>query len=163
MVIKYNREIEFFSDGDRDYELWNMLSHARYAAFRTRENELRRYGLTPEHAHILFVAQALGDKATLAEISRRLIRAPHTISAIVDRMERKKMVKKVKDPDRRNLVKVVLTEKGLKAYELTASRKTIHQIMGVLSENDRDDLHRCLDKIMDKAAEILGLERDDFE
>ncbi len=60
------------------------------------------------------------------------------------------------------MVRVVLTERGLKAYELTAKRIPIHNIMGVLNEEDREDLHRCLEKIVNKATEVMGIERDDF-
>lgn len=45
MPIEFNPDVEFFTDGDKDYELWNLLTQTRYIIFRVRENELRKYGL----------------------------------------------------------------------------------------------------------------------
>jgi DNA-binding MarR family transcriptional regulator len=162
MKFEYKQEMGFFSDGDMDYELWNLFTIGRYATFRVREKELRRYGLTPEHAQILFVARALGEKATINAIARYILRAPHSVSAIIERMQRKRLVKKIRDPDRKKMVTIVLTERGLKAYELTSQRKPIHEIMAVLDENDRRDLRRCLEKILYKSSEVLGREIDDL-
>ena len=80
----------------------------------------------------MFVVQALGNKATPAALSRHIIRQPHTVSALVDRMARRGLVKKVKDLDRKNLVRVVMTEKGKKTYELSTKRGPIHRIMSYL-------------------------------
>jgi len=48
-------------------------------------------------------------------------------------MARRGLVKKVKDLDRKNLVRVVMTEKGKKTYELSTKRGPIHRIMSTLN------------------------------
>lgn len=158
--MKYDDAAKYFSYSDEDQDMWLLLTRARYAVFRAREKELQRYGISPEQAGLLFVVQALGSKSTPAAISRAIMRQPHTVSALVDRMSRKSLVRKVKDLDRRNLVRVALTEKGLKAYEQSTKRGPIHRIMNVLTPEERKNLRIYLEKLMDKARKEIGLDRD---
>ncbi len=158
--MKYDEAAKYFSYSDEDQDMWLLLTRARYSVFRAREKELQRYGISPEQAGLLFVVQALGGKATPAAISRAIMRQPHTVSALVDRMSKKGLVKKVKDLDRKNLVRVALTEKGLKAYDETIKRGPIHRIMSVLTPKERADFKIYLEKIMDKARKEIGLDRD---
>ena len=158
--MKYDKEVKYFSYSDEDQDLWLLLTRTRYAIFRAREKELMRYGISPEQAGLLFVVQALGSKSTPAAIARVIFRQPHTVSALVDRMARKGLVKKLKDLDRKNLVRVSMTEKGRKAYEQSSKRGPIHRIIAVLTPQERNDLKLYLQKLMRKAREELGLDRD---
>jgi len=97
---------------DQDYELWWLILHMRRAMHKARARELLQYGITPEESAVLLVIQAIGWRATPSEISRRLLREPHSISGLLRRMEGKGLVKRVKDLDRRNLIRVTITKKG---------------------------------------------------
>jgi len=160
MVIEYKSEITYFSDGDRDYDLWNLFTSARYATFRAREKELQRYGLTPGHAQILFVVQALKENARVTEISRYVLRQPHSVSTMVNRMIKLGLVKKVSGAAHKRII--ILTVKGLEAYELTAKRGPVHRIMQSLTEEQRLQFQNALDIILGKARQELGLDHDDL-
>jgi len=159
-MLTYSKNDHFVSDGDSDHELYIQFSRARYLTFRAREKELQRYQLTPEQAQVLTVVHAMNGKATPAELSRILLRQPHSVSALINRMQSKGLVKKVKDLERRNMIRVLLTPKGKQAYELTCKRGPIHRILGSLAEEERERFQQCLDKIMEKARDELGLDRD---
>ena len=158
--MEYNESTRFYSTDDEDQDLWLLLTHTRYAIFRSREKELQRYGVSPEQVGLLFVVQALGNKATPAALSRHIIRQPHTVSALVDRMARRGLVKKVKDLDRKNLVRVVMTEKGHKTYELSTKRGPIHRILNTLTEEEKKVLKDILERLLTKARKEIGLDRD---
>ncbi len=160
--MEYNEASKFFTAEDEDQDLWLLLTHARYAVFRAREKELQRYGISPEQASLLFVVQAMGNKATPAALSRYLLRQPHTVSALVDRMARRGLLKKVKDLDRKNLVRVVITEKGQKAYELSTKRGPIHRIMNTLNQEEKKDFRDYLERIFSKARKEIGMDRDEL-
>jgi DNA-binding MarR family transcriptional regulator len=160
--IETGDKIKLFSDGDEFQDLYLLFARARYLTFRSRERELQRYGLTPEQSQVLFVTQSLKNRATPAAISRLLLRQPHTVSAIVDRMAKKGLIKKSKDLERKNMVRVSLTEKGKDAYELTTKRGPIHRILGSLSKDERQEFHDYLERIMSKAREELGMDRDEL-
>lgn len=158
----YTDRMKILSEGDDFQELYLVFAQARYLTFRAREKELQRYNLTPEQAQVLSLAKTLGEKATPAEISRMLLRQPHTVSAMVNRMKTNGLIRKVKDLDRKNLIRVVLTEKGNEAYKLTTKRGPIRRILGALNEEERKEFHQYLDRIMEKAREELGMDRDDL-
>jgi DNA-binding MarR family transcriptional regulator len=164
MVInmEYDESVKFYSADDADQDLWLLLTHARYAIFRAREKELQRYGVSPEQVGLLFVVQALGNKATPAVLSRHIIRQPHTVSALVDRMARRGLVKKVKDLDRKNLVRVVMTEKGQKTYDISTKRGPIHRILNTLSEDEKKVFKDMLERLLAKARKEIGLDRDEL-
>jgi MarR family transcriptional regulator, organic hydroperoxide resistance regulator len=160
--MEYDESSKYYSYGDEDQDLWLLFTHTRYAIFRAREKELQRYGASPEQVGLLFVVQALGNKATPAALARHIVRQPHTVSALVDRMAKRGLVKKVKDLDRKNLVRVVMTEKGKKAYDLSAKRGPIHRIFSGLDEKEKKTLRATLQKLNARARKEIGLDRDDL-
>jgi MarR family transcriptional regulator, organic hydroperoxide resistance regulator len=160
--MEYDESAKFYSTDDQDQDLWFLLTHTRYAIFRAREKELQRYGVSPEQVSLLFVVQALGNKATPATLSRHLIRQPHTVSALVDRMARRGLVKKVKDLDRKNLVRVVMTDKGQKTYDISTKRGPIHRIINTLSEDEKKVFRDMLERLLIKARKEIGLDRDEL-
>jgi DNA-binding MarR family transcriptional regulator len=160
--MEYEESTKFFKAEDEDQDLWLLLTHARYAVFRAREKELQRYGVSPEQVGLLFVVQALGNKATPAALSRYILRQPHTVSALVDRMARRGLVKKVKDLDRKNLVRVVMTEKGQRTFDLSTKRGPIHRIMNTLTQEERRNFKAYLEKILAKARKEIGMDRDEL-
>jgi len=160
--MEYDQNTKFYSYSDADHDLWVLLAHTRYAIYRSREKELQRYGVSPEQVGVLFIVQALGNKATPSEISRFILRQPHTVSALIERMAEKGFVKKVHDLDKRNLVRVSLTEKGQKVYDYSTKRGPIHRIMGVLSEEEKSQLQGLLEKLHGQARKEIGLDQDEY-
>lgn len=146
-------------DPDQVYDLWWLILHMRRGMYKARAKELSQYGITPEEAAVLFIVQAIGHKATPGEISRWLLREPHSTSSLLSRMEKKGLVRKVKDLDRKNLVRIVLTERGHQAYHLSRKRESIQRIMSSISEEDCEQLRACLVRLRDKALEELEIAR----
>jgi DNA-binding MarR family transcriptional regulator len=148
------------TDEDRDYDLYLLFSKAQYLTWRAREKELQRYRITPEQAQLYFAIKAMNDEPTVADLSRVALRKPHSISALVTRMEKKGLIDKTKDPKKNNQVRVALTEKGEKAYEKTEKRGPIHRIMSSLDDAERESFMDCLEKILKKARTELGMDSD---
>lgn len=142
---------------DKDYNLWWLILQMRRFTYRVREKELFGYGTTPEEVGLLFVVNALGHKATPAEISRWLMRQPQSTSGLLTRMERKGLVRRVKDLGRKDLVRIAITTKGEQLHRLASKRESIHRIMTALSENERRQLESCLVKLRDKALKELEI------
>jgi len=160
--MNYDDSTRYYSYSDADHDLWMLLTHTRYAIYRAREKELQRYGVSPEQVGVLFIVQALGNRATPSEIARLIIRQPHTVSALIERMAEKGLVKKMHDLDRKNLVRVSLTEKGQKVYDISTKRGPIHRIMGSLSATERSNFQKTLEKLQAQARKEIGLDREEF-
>lgn len=143
---------------DKDYELWVLLTQAREAMYKARQHELRRYNLSPRQSAVLFIIRAIGDKVTPAEISRWLLRESHSVSEIISRMEKQGLLKKARDLDRKNLVRIELTEKGSEAYNQAIKRESIHKIMPALSDEERRQFSSTLKTIRDRALKESGKE-----
>ena len=145
--------------GDKNFTLWVLLRQAKDMVFKAAEKELSRYGISPEEAGVLSIVQALGNKAIPAEISRWLLREPHSVSGILSRMEKKGLVRKTRDLDRKNLVRVTLTEKGQQAYYQSTKIESIGKIMSCLSEEKCQQIIPCLKELRDRALKQLGIDQ----
>ena len=143
---------------DKDFTVWVLLLQAKDMVLKATEKELSQYGISPEEASVLSIVQFLDSKATPTEISRWLLRKPHTVSGILSRMEKKGLVRKTRDLDRKNLVRVTLTEKGRQAYYQSSKIESIRQIMSSLSEEEHQKLISCLKTLRDRALKELGVD-----
>ncbi len=138
---------------DSDRDLWFVLRQACHAMGQVREDEVERAGVTSSQAAVLYMAKLFRKPPTPSLMSRWLFRKPHTVSAILDRMEKQGLIKKVKDLQRRNVVRVELTEKGDEAYQQTSDIKSIRNILSCLSPEERDTLRALVETLRDKAIE----------
>ena len=144
---------------DEDFGLWLHLVRTKDVIHHARREELWQGGISSSaEAGILFLVRDLGDRATPAEISRHLFKRSHGISMLISRMEKKGLVKKVKDLERKNLVRVEMTERGQKAHQYAAQLESIHNIMSVLSKQERRQLDMSLNKLCKKAAGMTGID-----
>jgi len=145
-----------------NHELAVLLAQAREAMLKARRKELIRYNISPRQSAVLFYIRAIGDKATPAEISRGLFRESNSISEILGRMEKQGLLRKVKDLSRKNMVRVELTEKGREACNRSEKRASIDKIFSTLSNEERQQLRFYLERLRDKALQLIRKKRPLF-
>ena len=85
---------------------------------------------------------------SMRELSQNAFLPPSNISAIMDRLSKKGITKRRRDPKDRRIVKVHLTDKGKKMlYGFMKKRgKELENSLGNLSEKDRQELFNSLEK-----------------
>ncbi len=142
---------------DENEKAWVLLFRTFRAMERAREIELERFGLSTVEAAVLHALETTNEPVTPAKLSRWLYREPHTMSGLLNRMESKGLVKKSKDLDKRNLVRVTLTKKGEQAFQQQWDARIVPRITSFLSKKELDNLKESLNKLEGKA---LGLIRD---
>lgn len=145
-----------------EYNLWILLNHTRHAIYRARELELSQYDITVEQARMLVVVDVLKEKALPTEIARHLFRESHTISSLIDRMENKELVVRVKDPFNKKIVKVRLTPKGQKVLSQVKNMSSLHTIMSGLSPRKQQQLKSCLEILMHRTMHYLDRDLTDI-
>ena len=143
--------------GNPNYRLWVLLRQVGLLMTELRREDLLKYDMSPAQAATLRSVAHLGPIATPAEISRWLMRKPHTITHLLNRMEKCGQIKKVKDMERRNQVRIALTEKGLQDYDAVKEAEYTHSLLDILDENEKETLATCLNKMRTKLLEELNL------
>ena len=139
-----------------DYTVWTLLQQTAYAMERAWEEELREYGLnSAAEARVLLMVAEAQDPITPAKLSRGLLREPHTISGLLNRMETRGLITKEKNLERANLVRVTLTPEGNAAYAKVKELKTISKILSRLPENTRASLVLDLGILVGQAKKAL--------
>src|SRR5512136_1761716 len=92
--------------------LWGRLFLATTLVERAREVELSRVNMSLIQAMVLYALKISPEPLTPAKLAKMLCREPHSMSALVDRMEKQGLVEKKHDLSPKNLVRVVVTAKA---------------------------------------------------
>ena len=74
-------------------------------------------------------------------------------------MEKQGLVEKSSDLERKNLVRVMLTEKGKQAHLDAMKRESVEWIMSCLSKHELQQLGLLLEKLWVKSLEYVGTKR----
>lgn len=136
---------------DRTGPLMGMLNRALR---RNYDRQLKDFGLTPCQFEVLIIL-CEEDGILLSELGRRVSRDGPTITGVIDRMEKKVLVKRKRDSHDRRVVKVILTPKGKGMEEqLSLTKKQIlEKITKNLSARELTLLDTVLVKMMKNVEE----------
>jgi DNA-binding MarR family transcriptional regulator len=125
---------------------------------RARDLELARIGLNVPQAQVLYClneAKVRNKPMTPMMLSRVLHKQPHTISALVHRMETHGLVSTKKDMKRKNWVRVSLTKDGEKALKRWANATEVPDIVSCLSKKETEAMYSGARKLHAKSLELL--------
>lgn len=147
---------------DKDYGLWVLLNQARDSVHKAREKELAQYGISSSQAAVMFISKMIDSEVTPSEISRWLLKEPHTVSAIISRMERQGLVKKVKGKGKNNSVNISLTKMGEEAYINSEKIQSIKDIISKLNADEIERLSSLLARLRDIAIDYTSRFRVPF-
>jgi DNA-binding MarR family transcriptional regulator len=136
-------------------ELWALLDQATTAMSRVADNELSQAGITMIQGAVLYYVKNAKEPVIPAHISRWLFREPHTVSQLLMRMEKQGLVKRTKNLDRKNQLRITLTEKGEQAYQKQIEMRVISKILSMLSPEECEKLGKYLKKLRDEAVKEL--------
>lgn len=136
---------------DLEYVIWVLFLQTYNIMLKVREKELKRLGVSIQQATILSIVKTIKVPTTPAEISRRVLRESHTVSGILKRIEEKGLIKKVRDLERKNQVRIVLTDKGEEVYKRSKELKFIRKVMSGLPQQKQNRLMAYLRTLRDNA------------
>ena len=142
---------------DKDYTLLTSLLQVGDIFVKIRERELLQQNLSATSAQILFLVDAMGKDVTPAKISRMLLREPHSVSGILMRMEKQGLIKRAKNMERKNLIRVTLTAKGENALKQAMKKEGVKHVMSKLSEEQRRQLKLSLAGLKEAGMKELNL------
>ncbi len=136
----------------------HLMSILHRTLRRSYDKKLKEFDLTPCQFEVLMIL--LGeDGLLLSELGRRISRDGPTITGVIDRMEKKMLVKRKGDPRDRRVVRVVITPQGRNMEERlsTTKQQVLEKITKDLSTKEIAHLEAILVKMM------RSVEESDFE
>ena len=148
--------ITHLPDSDPDFQLFGLIIEATDAMHKARQRELNEHGIHMSWSAILLTVKALGDRATPIAIGKWLLRERHTVSELLDKMENDGLVEKIRDLDRKNRVRVVLTQKGLETYEKSRAGTVFPNVVAAITKPEREHLKTCLRLLRAESLKFLG-------
>jgi len=138
-----------------DEKPWENLYSTFYTLQRAREIELAKVGLSIPQAGILHFLATSKEALTPMKLSRLMGRQPHTIGALVVRMEAQGLVQTTHDLKRKNWVRVSLTKKGQQAYNLQMTHRKARNATSCLSDAERDHLNSICKKLRARGTGLI--------
>ena len=135
--------------------LWARLFLATTLVQRAREVELSRVKISLIQGMVLYALKISPEPLTPSRLAKMLCREQHSMSALIDRMEKQGLVEKKHDLFPKNLVRVVVTPKGNEVFQRQRSANAVTNITSVLTQEERETLGSCADKLRLRAKELL--------
>ncbi|MDR3575496.1 MAG: MarR family transcriptional regulator [Anaerolineaceae bacterium] len=124
------------------------LRFIRRAILQVYETEKNRAGLTPPQVNALYAlthsAVTHPEGMTLKELCEKMGLAQSTVSGIVDRLVRKKIVRRLVDYADRRCARIVLTEPVKNYLEKTAPLVRVGPLVGALQRANSDERRTIL-------------------
>jgi DNA-binding MarR family transcriptional regulator len=151
---RWKMKTEYYFAQDPFLKLYQLYRRTGAAIHKARRKELRKHKLSDSETAVLFMVRCSKNQITPAGIAQQLVQDNHATAQLIVRMEKRGLLKKVKDLPRPNMVRVVLTDYGEQMYQKSHKIKSLNEILSVLSEEEREQLSAFLYRIWEKASEI---------
>ena len=135
--------------------LWENMVITCMTLQRARELELAQVGLTMPQAGVLYFLKITKEPLTPMKLSRLMSRQPHTLSALVSRMEAQGLVKTTKDLKKKNWVRVSLTKKGQQAFKRQMGQKLARNVTSCLSKKELETMPPICSRLRAEATKII--------
>ncbi len=126
-----------------------LVSRVKLKLFEAMEAELAPYDITAAQ-YVILVGLANGiDSAS--GLCKGVSYDPGAMTRMLDRLEKKGLVGRVRCPDDRRVVKLALTEEGKAVYpKLIASAATVmNRCLAGFTKPEAEQLERLLQRILD--------------
>jgi DNA-binding MarR family transcriptional regulator len=130
-----------------------LVRDAHKAFSRCLASEISRYDISFKHYYYL-LALFEEDQISQVELSERVGMNRATVTSVVDTMESQGLVKRVRDPDDRRKINVVLTAKGarLRRPLLESITDVQRTALKGIAERDLDKFRATIERIIQNLA-----------
>lgn len=160
MVESVQNEIENIrtsKKNDAEINLYILLDQADSIVTNAVELELKHLQMTQPQARVLTMLSREDRPVTLDELANWTLKEFNSVSTLINRMEKKGLVKKIKKVGEYKTY-VVLTEKGSDLYHKKVTERSIHLIFEKLTVEEQQQLYYLLKKVRDTTRDLLGMD-----
>jgi len=144
---------------DLSIELWQSISEIYRTAVKRLNNRLSEDKVSFSQFSILRAIGKFGPMP-MNKLGEHMLVAPANITGLVDRLERKGYVERRRDRNDRRLLKIELTERGMRIHDKVIEQfwTYVRNVFSSLSENERTVLLGLLTRIRKNINQIETLE-----
>jgi DNA-binding MarR family transcriptional regulator len=123
----------------------------RVHGIQKRQLHERGLGVTPAQSRLLRTLAHWETPPRMADLAERLEVVPRAVTTLVDGLEASGKVRRVPDPANRRVIRIELTEDGLKALQglRDVRRAAAEEILAPLTDEQRNVLGGLLDTLVD--------------
>ncbi len=145
--------------GDPIGDAWLLLHHTYNSIMKCSEEKFSKVDMLPQQYLVLRAIRYINGTVTPTVVANFLDRKPHSISLIVDRMEKGGLVKRVKDLEDRRVVRLIITPEGNKRYEQVdePANELPKEILSVLTQEELSTLTKLLEKVRERTFELRNI------
>lgn len=132
----------------KSLKLFIVLSRAHKAITETTNQFFQEQGLNPTEFAVLELLYHKG-KQPLQQIGQKILLASGSITYVVDKLEKRGYLKRNLCPNDRRVTFAEITKEGQKLMDniFPLHEKMLHEIMSVLSTEEKDQVIELLKKI----------------
>ncbi len=129
--------------------LWIRFLRFNLVSNKKLQDDLERLDLTSPQFYVLATIGYAGE-LPFGEIGEKMMVTVSNLTGIVDRLEEKRLVVRERDARDRRVVRVTLTDKGMKVYKNTIPlfEKSISQFFSPLNKIQQKELASLLRKLI---------------
>ncbi|WP_316861860.1 MarR family transcriptional regulator [uncultured Cohaesibacter sp.] len=155
------------SETNDDLHLGYLIYEVSRLMRRLYEQEAKSLNLTMQQARVISFLNNHPGGISQTQIANAFDRDPMTMSGILDRLQKRELVKRVVDPSDSRAKLVLLTEEGeclykkAKAVGSEIREKLTDRVFGRLSNSQKDALVEGLEAIRDELGELSYGHKED--
>ena len=138
-----------------DHEIAVILRHLVLLMTNTRRNELVNLDITPQQIGVMRFIQKFQTPCTIIQLREVMKRSNSSLVAVINRLERKGLVKRYADAQSRKYTRVQITEKGRELYNKAVDLNAFSLILSSLSVEERQQLKSYINTLSDAAEALL--------
>jgi len=136
---------------------WIKVGLVYQRTYRILAERLKPLGLTVAQFDAL-ANLYVGDGISQQQLAARLLVTKGNVTGLLNRLVEHGWVERRADPDDRRAHRVLLTKRGRKIAKkaLVTQRDLVDEMMGVLTQRQREQLRNTLDRLAERVVEMEG-------
>jgi len=142
---------------DQDINLYILLDVVDSIITNAIELEIKHLRMTQPQVRVLTMLSRENRPVTINELANWTLKEFNSVSTLINRMERKGLIKKVKKTGDLKTY-VTLTEKGSNLYHKQVTERSIRLIFEKLTSEEKKQLELTLKKLRDTTRDLLGMD-----
>ncbi|MGG3451498.1 MULTISPECIES: MarR family winged helix-turn-helix transcriptional regulator [Bacillaceae] len=135
-------------DSKKSLKLFIVLSRAYKVVNEQVNRYIQQTGLNPTEFAVLELLYHKGPQP-LQQIGGKILLASGSITYVVDKLEKKQLLRRVACPEDRRITHAAITQDGIELIEgvFPEHEQNIHDLISVLSEEEVDSATKILRKL----------------